>query len=201
MTGKGNKSLAKPKNKTRRALVDASALIQLDRATEKDAAFLARQLIQATLPHSDPKADTWTRRNGNFALAVQAGLNPFTGKTYGIPYGIIPRLLLFWITTEAIKTNNPRLELGSSLAQFMRDVGLNPSTGGGIRGDAPLLLAREKFGQSLEVRGSKEFKEKVLRTAIEKEMDVRFADPEMEQLRAVGLRKQIERRRPAREIS
>jgi hypothetical protein len=50
-----------------------------------------------------------------------------------------------------------------------------------------LLLAREKFGQSLEVRGSKEFKEKVLRTAIEKEMDVRFADPEMEQLRAVGL--------------
>jgi hypothetical protein len=42
MTGKGNKSLAKPKNKTRRALVDASALIQLDRATEKDAAFLAR---------------------------------------------------------------------------------------------------------------------------------------------------------------
>jgi hypothetical protein len=75
MTGKGNKSLAKPKNKTRRALVDASALIQLDRATEKDAAFLARQLIQATLPHSDPKADTWTRRNGNFALAVQAGLN------------------------------------------------------------------------------------------------------------------------------
>jgi hypothetical protein len=36
--------------------------------------------------------------------------------------------------------------------------------------------------------------QKVLRTAIEKEMDVRFADPEMEQLRAAGLRKQIERR-------
>jgi hypothetical protein len=65
--------------------------------------------------------------------------------------------------------------------------------------EAGLLLAREKFGQSLEVRGSKEFKEKVLRTAIEKEMDVRFADPEMEQLRAAGLRKQIERR-PSKEI-
>lgn len=157
MTRKGSKDLAKPISRARRALVDASAVIQLDRASEKDAAFLARQLIQATLPHSDPKADTWTRRNGNFALAVQAGLNPFTGKTYGIPYGIIPRLLLFWITTEALKTKNPRLELGSSLAQFMRDVGLNPSTGGGIRGDARrlqeqmtrLFQARISFAQDV----------------------------------------------------
>ena len=65
--------------------------------------------------------------------------------------------------------------------------------------EAGLLLAREKFGQSLNVRGSKEFKEKVLQTAIEKEMDVCFADPEMEQLRTAGLHKQI-KRRPSKEI-
>jgi hypothetical protein len=34
----------------------------------------------------------------------------------------------------------------------------------------------------------------LVHTAIEKKMDVRFADPEMEKLRAAGLRKQIERR-------
>jgi hypothetical protein len=144
-------------SKAQCALVDSASDIHLDRGTAKDAAFLARQLIQATLPHSDPKSDTWTRRNGNFALVVQAGFNPLTQKTYGVPYGIIPRLLLFWITTEALRTKKPRLELGSSLAKFMRDVGLNPQTGGGVRGDARrlqeqmtrLFQARISFAQDL----------------------------------------------------
>lgn len=47
-----------------------------------------------------------------------------------MPYGIIPRLLLFWITTEALKTKSPRLELGASMASFMREVGLDPAHGG-----------------------------------------------------------------------
>jgi hypothetical protein len=64
--------------------------------------------------------------------------------------------------------------------------------------EAGLLLAREKFGQMLEVKGSKEFKEKVLQTAIDRKIDVRFADPVMEQLRADCLRKQLERQ-PSRE--
>jgi hypothetical protein len=41
-------------------------------------------------------------------------------------------------TTEAVRTKNPRL-LGSSLADFMREVGLNPETGGGKRSDAKRL--------------------------------------------------------------
>lgn len=119
--------------------LDKAVAVMLDRPTAKDTAFLARQLVQATLPHSDPKTEKWARRNGNFALGIQAGFNPLTGETYGLPYGSIPRLLLFWITTEAIRTKARRLELGTSLAQFMRNVGLNPDTGGGKRGDAARL--------------------------------------------------------------
>ncbi len=119
--------------------LDEAVGIQLDRASAKDAAFLARQFIQATLPHRDPKADTWTRKNGNFALGLQAGFNHLTSESYGLPYGVIPRLLLFWITTEALRTKQRRLELGNSLAQFMREVGLNPETGGGKRSDAKRL--------------------------------------------------------------
>jgi hypothetical protein len=72
-------------------------------------------------------------------LAIKPGINIRTGKSYGYPYGTIPRLLLFWITTEAIRLRSRRLELGHSLNGFMADLGLNPETGGGKRGDAKRL--------------------------------------------------------------
>jgi hypothetical protein len=37
-----------------------------------------------------------------------------SGKPIGYPFGSIPRLLLFWITTEAVQTKVRRLELGKS---------------------------------------------------------------------------------------
>jgi hypothetical protein len=129
----------KPLTKAQRAILDTAVAIRHDASTIEDAAFLARQFVQATLPHSDPKSDTWRRVNGNFSLGIQAGFDPETGTKYGVPYGVIPRLLLFWITTEAVRTKNPRLVLGSSLADFMREVGLNPDTGGGKRSDAKRL--------------------------------------------------------------
>jgi hypothetical protein len=72
------------------------------------------------------------------------------------PYGTIPRLLLFWITSEAVKTKNRRLELGNSLTKFMRELGLNPDNGRGKRSDARrlrdqmerLFRARISFDQS-----------------------------------------------------
>jgi hypothetical protein len=128
-----------PLTRPARKFLDEAVEIQLDRGSAKDAAFLARQFIQATLPHRDPKATTWTRKNGNFALGLQAGFNHLTGESYGLPFGVIPRLLLFWITTEALRTKERRLELGESLAHFMREVGLSPDTGGGKRGDAKRL--------------------------------------------------------------
>jgi len=75
----------------------------------------------------------WTRRNGDVTLAIQPGINIRTGKSYGYPYGTIPRLLLFWITTEAVRIRSRRLELGNSLNGFMAELGLNPDTGGGMR--------------------------------------------------------------------
>lgn len=135
MTQKKNNDF-KPLTKSQRALIDRAGEIRLDRATSKDAAFLARQFVQATLPHTDPKADTWRRVNGNFALGMQAGYNPLTGKSYGLPYGIIPRLFLYYLNTEVLRTKSARVELGKSLSAFMRQLGLDPATGGGPRGDA-----------------------------------------------------------------
>ena len=102
--------------------------------------YMARELVQCTLPHSDPKdLEAFTRQDGNLTLGIRAGYDHSKKRRMGLPYGSIPRLLLLWMTSEAVRTNNARLELGNHLNDFLRDVGLDPNTGGGKRGDAKRL--------------------------------------------------------------
>jgi hypothetical protein len=114
-----------------RKLLDLSAKIFDEPATRQDAAYLPRELVQVTLPHKNPgDVPAWQRTNGNLTVAIQAGWDIDAAKSYGYPYGTIPRLLLFWITTEAVRTKTRRLELGSSLSAFMAELGLNSANGG-----------------------------------------------------------------------
>jgi hypothetical protein len=145
------KKLAKqfaPPTRVQLDLIEVAAAIR-EQPDAAERAFMARQLVLCTLPHTDPgNVETWTRRAGNAALGIQPAFDFQTGRKIGFPYGVIPRLLLFWITTEVQHSKNRSdltilekrtLRLGRSLADFMRDVGLNPDTGGGKRGDAKRL--------------------------------------------------------------
>jgi hypothetical protein len=90
--------------------------------------FSARVLVQASLPHRTPRQTQlqngrWIRRNGNFALIMQQGCD-IEGKDLGFPYGSIPRLLLAYFSTEAVKTKNREISLGNSLSEFMRAIGM-----------------------------------------------------------------------------
>ena len=127
------KSLAKkykPVTQSQLDLIDAAATIH-EQPDAAERAFMARQLVQCTLPHSDPgDVPQWTRATGSTLLGITPGRDYQKNQSIGYPYGTIPRLLLFWIVTEAIQTKSPRLILGRSLAEFMRQVGLDPSRGG-----------------------------------------------------------------------
>lgn len=85
--------------------------------------YTSRIFIQATLPHSDLKTSSFQIKNGDFNICILS--NP----TIGLPYGIYPRLLLYWIVTEAVKTKSPVLTLGSNLSQFMEKLGIIPTGG------------------------------------------------------------------------
>ena len=87
--------------------------------------YMARLLVQATMPHKDPgqSVSGFERTNGNIRLAMMAP------PSVGLPWGKCPRLLLCWLTTEAVRTRSPRLELGSSLSDFMRQLGQVPTGG------------------------------------------------------------------------
>jgi hypothetical protein len=139
-------------------LLDAAEAIRSE-PDAAEAAFMARQLVQCTLPHANPgNVPLWKRSNGNLTLGIQQGYDLKTGKAIGYPFGSIPRLLLFWITTEAVQTKTRRLELGKSLSAFMRDIGLDPNTGRGKRGDAPRLRdqMRRLFGAHISFEQSME---------------------------------------------
>ena len=57
-----------------------------------------------------------------------------------------------------------------------------------------LLLAKEKFC-TVAVHGGQKFRDLVLATAVERRMDVRFADPELEQRRTDAIRADIDQKR------
>lgn len=124
---------------------------------EPEKAFISREMVQATLPHRNPgDVPAWSRINGNYALTVQPGWDSWKNQSFGYPYGTIPRLLIFWLTTEALRTDSRRLEIGGSLAEFMRKLGLDSSRGG-KRSDARRL--REQMERLFRARISFEYRD------------------------------------------
>jgi hypothetical protein len=85
--------------------------------------FIARFLVQTTLPHRRQPSSQYTRTDGRFTLRITD-----VGGA-GLPFGSYPRLILIWMTSEAMRTANRKLELGASLSRFMAELGLH-ATGG-----------------------------------------------------------------------
>ena len=72
---------------------------------DADVGFMARLLALCSLPRTDPgNRDRYVRRNGPFTLIMIAG-----GEIPKLPYGTLPRLLLAWVCTEAVRTGRREL--------------------------------------------------------------------------------------------
>ena len=95
---------------------------------EPDLGFMARMMALCSLPRTNP-GNRWqyVRQNGPYKLIMISG-----GNTK-LPYGNLPRLLMAWVCTEAVRTQSRELVLGKSLSEFMRTLGMEP-VGGGATG-------------------------------------------------------------------
>ena len=112
---------------TRHHFTQADQVNQLVGASEADPdlGFMARMLALCSLPRSNPGNRLQYRRvNGPYTLIMTA-----TGK-HKLPFGNFPRLLLAWVSTEAVRTGSRELVLGRSLSGFMRALGVYSSSGG-----------------------------------------------------------------------
>lgn len=128
-------------------LIDEALAIEAQDAKEAGViGYMARALVQATMPHKNPgDVPAWGRRNGDFSMVMQPGyiMNKNNeAKSVGLPYGTRPRLVMAFISSEAVKTKNREIVLGRSLSQFMERIDLQPT--GGRWGTVPMLKEQMK---------------------------------------------------------
>ena len=100
---------------------------QLVNASEADPdlGFMARLLALCSLPRTNPgNRLQYKRQNGPYTLIM------FSSGDTKLPFGNLPRLLLAWVCTEAVRTQSRELVLGRSLSKFMRTLGVYSSAGG-----------------------------------------------------------------------
>ncbi len=107
---------------------DQVNLLVSARETDPDLGFMARLMALCSLPRTNPgNRSKYVRRNGPYTLVMNAG------GLHKLPFGNLPRLLLAWVCTEAVRTQSRVLVLGKSLSEFMRALGMEP-VGGGATG-------------------------------------------------------------------
>lgn len=110
--------------KALRRFVDEGLAIQFEDARSAGSlGFLTRLTALTNLPYRQIPDSRFTRHNGPYVLHIQAL------PDIGLPFGRYPRLLLAWITTEAVRTRSRYLDLGNSLSAFMSQVGVSPHGG------------------------------------------------------------------------
>ena len=91
---------------------------------DPDLGFMARMMALCSLPRTNPgNRHQYKRVNGPYKLVMIAGADN------KLPYGNLPRLLVAWVCTEAVRTQSRELVLGSSLSEFMGKLGMD-SIGG-----------------------------------------------------------------------
>ncbi len=129
-----------------RFIEQALAIQDVDPRDARSLGYTARILTIATLPHRAQPGDHYERSNGGYRLIVQA----MPGS--GLPFGSYPRLLLSWLSTEIVRTRQRELEIGPSMAQFLKGLGLHTSGGRGRAADIASLEKPHSAGTIVRMK-------------------------------------------------
>lgn len=123
-------------------IVDASTEIASNPPSSSEMAFMHAIMCQVGLPrsrvgHKDSATGKWVdvfefeRQCGNAALSLSAG-KLWDGAKFvqqPIPYGTLPRLMLAWMNTYAVRYQTPEVAVGNSASDFLRLLGKDTSGG------------------------------------------------------------------------
>ncbi|MEC5215024.1 hypothetical protein RCH06_003601 [Polaromonas sp. CG_9.5] len=118
-------------------LIKTAAVIAAERPDDEDRAYMHSIMCQVGLPRSKVEGTSFERTSGGVALLVEAG-KLWDGMRFvqqPIPYGPMPRLMLAWMNTYAVRNNTPEIPVGDSASEFLRMLGKN--TNGGRNGAFP----------------------------------------------------------------
>lgn len=113
-------------------LLTARQRILTEQAERTD--FLHTVMCQVGMPRRMTTERTFERHNGHMSILLEAG-KLYNGRDWiehPLPYGTTPRLVMVHLSSEAIRTQSRRVEIGDSMRQFLLTLGMGD--GGGPRG-------------------------------------------------------------------
>ena len=92
---------------------------------DPDLGFMARMMALCSLPRTNTgDRIRYKRVNGPYTLYMTAG------GGCKLPYGNLPRLLMAWLSTEAVKTGSRVIVLGDSLSKVYAGTRLSTTAAG-----------------------------------------------------------------------
>lgn len=107
-------------------LKDAVRAIEDERPTSEDVSFIHSILCQIGLPRAKVDGDTFERTSMGTALKIRAG-EIWNGRelvTQIVPYGPLPRLIMAYISTYALRHNTTAIPFGDSNNDALRLLGI-----------------------------------------------------------------------------
>lgn len=111
--------------KITRRIVDAGCDI-LEVGTDTPE-YLHSVLCQVGLPRSKVAGRTFSRSSGRASMLLEAGQLATPHGNWieaPLPYGTKPRLVLYHLCSEAVRTRSPHIDTGGSIREFLDRIGI-----------------------------------------------------------------------------
>ena len=114
-------------NLTKRLIAAGREISEFDHEKPE---FLHAMLCQVGLPRSPVDGRTFERTNGKSSLMLRAGevaCGMGEWEEFPLPYGVKPRLVMYHLCSEAVRTQTPHIDLGGSMRGFLDRIGVTYS--------------------------------------------------------------------------
>jgi hypothetical protein len=106
-----------------RIAIEAAAAIMAEE--ESRLGITHAGFAMTSLPHKRLDGAVWRRQGGATTLLVESGRD-VQSNLIGVPYGSMARLILLYLQTEAVRTNNPEVDLGRSMRDWLGRMAVTP---------------------------------------------------------------------------
>lgn len=119
-------------SKTDEKIVAVSSEIMSIPPAGQDLTFMHSIMCQVGLPRAKVEGLEFERICGNAGIHIRAG-KLWDGKKFvqqPLPYGTMPRLVMGYLNTYALRNKTPVIEVGNSARDFLKKLGKGSSTGG-----------------------------------------------------------------------
>jgi hypothetical protein len=112
-------------------LIDTGVSIETEDPDNNSLTFMHSIMCQVGLPRSKVNGLEFERICGGAGLYVRAG-KLWDGKQFiqqPVPYGPMPRLIMAYLNTQALRCKSPEIDVGNSASAFLKQLGKDVTGG------------------------------------------------------------------------